>query len=487
MPEPMHADEFDALRQLDVVGARPGAEIRHLGDRRRRTRTAFVTGGAAAVVAALIATSVWAGGNAGSPSPAPVDPATSPTGSPTGAIDPPLSTSALLPPEQVAAPTLVDGLELSPWSVRDTQPTLDCQPEADSLARLGAEDSVAQTLGLRALGVGATTDYARFNQSVLSFADDAAAEQAMATVAGWVADCAAPHGGQKVFPEDKGTLDTGGADVEADWGAWNYGAPESCAGACDASWSVREVVGRSGDRLVVWSLRVPGGPVEERIEDVMNAIAPAAFARALGGAAPATDSADTSASQVVAVPADFPLLAGLPHRAATEDFGRYGPDRDGDLLTLSACGTDLATPEPVDALFGGWRDPAEARQRELMLYSSVSEAQAFVDAVEQASSCEETEDGDGVTRIVSGAGSDLGLGDQAVIVVLWNRVDGAPAPGFRVTELVRVGNAVLVSDRIADGLDDPVTSAYLEKIIAESDQSLVEPVAALCDLSSDGC
>ena len=56
-----------------------------------------------------------------------------------------------------------------------------------------------------------------------------------------------------------------------------------------------------------------------------------------------------------------------------------------------------------------------------------------------------------------------------------------------MTELVRVGNAVLVSDRIADGLDRPVTSAYLERLLSASDRSLTEPVAAMCVFAGSGC
>ncbi len=69
----------------------------------------------------------------------------------------------------------------------------------------------------------------------------------------------------------------------------------------------------------------------------------------------------------------------------------------------------------------------------------------------------------------------------------WYRQDGKPAPGFRVTEMVRVGNAVVVQDRIADGLNDLVTSAYLEQIIGVSDQSLPGVVDAMCVFAASGC
>lgn len=187
-----------------------------------------------------------------------------------------------------------------------------------------------------------------------------------------------------------------------------------------------------------------------------------------------------SANAMTAIPADFPLLDGLPTRAATDRFGRYGPGQDEDLLTVPGCGEDtLATPEPVDWLRGGWHDPAEARERQLVVFSSVAEASSYLDAFTDLATCTTEQVGGGMTRIHSGAGSDLGLGDAAQINILWHRVDGQPAPGFRITEFVRVGNAVLVQDRIADGLNDKVTSAYLEQIIGESDQSLAGVVAAM--------
>jgi hypothetical protein len=180
---------------------------------------------------------------------------------------------------------------------------------------------------------------------------------------------------------------------------------------------------------------------------------------------------DGTSSLGETIPDDFDLLAGFPEDSAAERpaFGREGPARDLDLTVYNfspeACGTTAVLPPPTDTLYAGWREVAGGQLRQLMTFTSADDAQAYADALLQVyADCPKETDQYGATKVYELA-PDPRAGDFAGSVVMHPEADGEVGPGYRVIQVVRVGQAVL-------------------QFVASYDVDPVDPATAVTDLTT---
>jgi hypothetical protein len=159
---------------------------------------------------------------------------------------------------------LPDRPDLGDWAA--IEPTgkgsaLACAP-TDVIQGLGAQASWERRFAARTATAEDTGPYAaRVGETVLQFADEAAAVDAMQSVASWLMDCAAPDLVRHVFPASDETVQgPGGGGF---WETVLRSAEDFCGGSdCDAVWFDREALVHVGDRLVLVSLAEVGGPLE---------------------------------------------------------------------------------------------------------------------------------------------------------------------------------------------------------------------------------
>ncbi|MBZ5740186.1 hypothetical protein [Nocardioides mangrovi] len=468
-------DPIDELSNFDpgpTMTPLPASEVRRRGTRLRRRNTALTAIAAAAAVTVVAVPVAALAGHDSSSTPQPAPPVHSwvqqiPDGFDVTAV--PAGSPVRF---DARDDSVVDDFTLCgrpAFSTRSDDPVGPATETAGATAgEAGTDGSDGRTLAV--------------------YADDTTADRALAALREGVTAC----------PRDTGS-------TPYLWGAVE--APAVADGSLVISQQVRqsgytgdltltEVV-RVGNALLLASTHTDAGG-DQAIQETLPALTALSqpvvdqmCVFSATGCSTASNAVDPSPTGEVttAIAADFPLLDGLPTTAATKDFGRYGPKTDKDPMSFMTCENDVANGfgGAVERLGGGWTDPAEARVRQLSTFASAAGASAYLRQVEEVGTCQPQDTGSGVTEIHSGAGSDLSLGDEAFIEVRWYRHNGNPAPGFQVTELVRVGNAVLAQTRTADGYDDNVTSAYLEQIITESDQSLADVVDSMCVYAEGGC
>lgn len=180
-------------------------------------------------------------------------PTPSPSAEPVVLPEPVLNDGDLVVAEQI--PVLQDA---SAWRQVGTNnvPTLNCQPAW--LSSLGTTEALFREFRSSRNGreVGET------NTAVLLFPSQESASDAYATLLGWVERCDERlDDTREVFqtdPEPASVLITGG---EAQWRLVQLSAPEICQ-ECDAVWFDRQGAALLGDRVVVVSQAVLGGPRE---------------------------------------------------------------------------------------------------------------------------------------------------------------------------------------------------------------------------------
>ncbi|HEY0950582.1 hypothetical protein [Nocardioides sp.] len=166
----------------------------------------------------------------------------------------------------------------------------------------------------------------------------------------------------------------------------------------------------------------------------------------------ASESPSPSTSDRV-IPEGFPLLNGFPDdRQAEPGQGRRGPSRAMEPLVPEACGESVPLPAHTDLLRAAWTNPEDDRERQLVTFATVEEAQAYAEQVltlfracPEETTSEETEE----TRHVSV--HDSHLGDFAGAASTLYRMYGFRAPGLTTWYVVRVGAAVLLTVTYNEG------------------------------------
>jgi hypothetical protein len=191
------------------------------------------------------------------------------------------------------------------------------------------------------------------------------------------------------------------------------------------------------------------------------------------------DAADPAIGEgaVPAIPEGFPLDAGLPTGSTMDEVPSPEP---------SACDESVAVPDTaVETAHAQWRDLSQIQDHQLMTFATQAEAQAYVDSVVGVF-CVDDDKGGGASRVTRVYPVDLG--DYAMGAVGHNEVDGEVDPGLVLTQVVRVGRAVLIAQRIDEGYtwtgDVDQQSGVL---VSDGFSGLGPAVDAMCTFTEQGC
>lgn len=452
-------DPIDELENFDPGPAMtplPANEVRRRGDRLRRRNNALATvGGLAAVAALAVPFAVFAGDS----SPDSVQPApqvdwvtTIPADFDLGAL--PEEASFAFDVRNAGA---VDDISLcgvtafaTEDGATDTAGATWAEPDSD-----GAQ---ARTLALYADADAATNALAGLRQGVL----DCPREEREGNLDPFindVVDVTVP-GADEAFAF---TNQVEGADLIYDLTAYTVARvgnalylvdSHSTAGGEQAIGMFDFLVDNSApvlDQMCVFSANGCGGDVEA--EDPIGE-----------GAVPA-------------IPEGFPLDAGLPTSPTVEKAPSPEP---------TACGASIAVPDTVvETAHAQWRDYSQIQDRQLMTFATQADAQAYVDSI-VGIYCVEDDKGRGAMRITRVYPADLG--DYAISAVGHNEVDGEVDAGLLLTHVVRVGRAVLLSQRIDEGYAfTGDVDQQSDVLVSESLAGLGPAVEAMCTFTEQGC
>lgn len=179
---------------------------------------------------------------------------------------------------------------------------------------------------------------------------------------------------------------------------------------------------------------------------------------------------------VPAIPGDFPLDAGLPSGGLDETVPSPEP---------TSCDKLPQEPDTVETANAQWRSISEIRDRQLMTFATQAEAERYVEDLVTVF-CPEDDMGRGATReTVVYPGT---LGDYSAVAVSHNELAGEVDPGLVLTHVVRVGRAVLLSQRIDEGFTWSGDVERESGILVDDSSTELEPVAvAMCTFTETGC
>lgn len=237
-----------------------------------------------------------------------------------------------------------------------------------------------------------------------------------------------------------------------------------------------EDIRRRGDRARRRRTALRGGVA-------VAAVAAVASGVLLLGPAPApqiqpSPTPTTDVEAPTTIPADFPLAAGMIEGDESNDDPWLA---DIDYCDASSSMADIA----VDDRFVQRLQPQLNQARSLELFDSPRTAQArALDHVEKFRSCPAF-----TTQVGSVAGTVVarsGLGDEGWTVSRSFTNDGEPQFGQEIYQVVRSGNALLITE-VKDegpGSTDPQT---FDRIVQRNTASIGELVAEMCLWSEEGC
>jgi hypothetical protein len=472
MPDPI--EELENFNQQGLhVNPLPASEVRRRGDRMRRRNTALATVGAGAAAVVLIATPL-AVANHDSTSSRPLSPSSQGTDGTASAAPTPWLQA--IPPGFDLGALPADAsfeFDTSDGSVVDDV-TLCGVPVFSTTSN----DPVGPAIDTEGATYGEPGTESMAGRTLALYRDDADAHAALEALRTGVENCPEDPNGRGAtlvnrfedspLPADESFVYSQRSRMDADLFADLYVIQ----------------VARVGNAVYISA--DGGGPGDEQ------AVA-AAVQRAATLSAPVLSDLDATFSEaavtgggqdgsigegaVSAIPPDFPLLAGLPTDAdaVNADFGRHGPEVDGQRMELLACDRGpLDDTGKVERMVGGWRDVDESRERQLSTFATQADAQTYAGSVvDLLTACPEQVLGDGVVRPTT---SEPGqLGDYAVTTLRRDTVDGEPGVGAVVTQVLRLGRAVLVSQVVSESSSDPAPD------------QVAGVVEAMCTWTTEGC
>jgi hypothetical protein len=162
-----------------------------------------------------------------------------------------------------------------------------------------------------------------------------------------------------------------------------------------------------------------------------------------------TPSPPTPKHVVETIPDGFPLLDGYPpdeDAEPEETNGREGPNRSMKPMVPEACGAKVDVPKHTDWLRAGWANPEDYRQRQLLTFADAGQAQAYADDVlDLYRACPRQVTSEEINEAQLSTVAAGNLGDFAGVATSTYTFDDYPHPGMVITQVVRVGTAVLVS------------------------------------------
>jgi hypothetical protein len=202
---------------------------------------------------------------------------------------------------------------------------------------------------------------------------------------------------------------------------------------------------------------------------------------------PPVDPAVPPSGWRASVPSDFPLDEGYPTEAFDEyDLTKPGANVPAFGYEIAPCGQAfIRVADSSDRLAARFKAPEDYRARELTVYVSADAAQEnLVHFVDLFAHCpvdpwKGSEEGATTTEI-----RRSGLGDEGWTVITRAEMFGAPAPGMTVFEVVRVGNALLLTSESGEGGVGPDRGA---RSIRESGGQAEPLVEAMCVFAATAC
>lgn len=473
------AGDEDAVRPL------PAAEVRRLGDRRRRRTQGIVAAGAAAAVLAIAVPLTVVGGGQGSPTPAPApsptqEPSPDPSGLPTAADPVPGGqldldgldlTAGMAANEDGSEPQIgIDGQGVGPLTPCATEPARsDEEAPAEPVQRLTAEVSGPEYGEAREVRVYGTAEEATAVLDAVSAEASTCPRLDLGGGSAWLLE-----------------QDTGGLPGDSRLLVRTY--EQDGLVPPGAQWWQLTRVGRALVLASTGGEYMPGQSLEQGLAEDTAELVPVveAVCSAQGGSCASLDGDDGDGEQPAGsdtVPEEFPLTAGWPDPGG--DGSTEGPAPDVEPLPVAACGEQLGQPSTTAVLTARYDAPEDYRSRQLLVFEDAQRAVDHVTDIEAFyTACPQTPPTpEGLTYWEFRPNL---LGGQALQVVgLPATAEGAPGPlGLQSISVVRLGRAVVV-DQVsneASGFEDQVRRVYRDQQAA-----LGEVVAAMCTFTEDGC
>jgi hypothetical protein len=486
------SDPLEHLHRFDTEGLDvnplPASEVRRRGNRMRRRNNALAAvGGLAAVALIAVPLAITASGDDRTG----IDPANP---SPTGTTDP--AVTAAWVQEIPESFPLTDGFpetngdDGSPVTVE--HPTdLEVFPPCFGL---GDERSLPAPTVDKA-GVDYRGESEDTRQAVLAlYQDQDAASSALTQLEEDVAGCPSQSTGHKTYLFDAIPSDSGEQSF-----TWTMRL--RLGGELSSELYVVQNV-RVGNAIYALSYYGAGGGNPEVIDHTARLMgvssAPVISSMCVFAAEPcdtlpsapesSVTTGGTGEGAVSAIPDDFPILDGYPADSSSEGGtnGISGPTRDGKDLVFKACDARAPAPDGVEQLNAGWTNPEDFRSRQLTTFSTLAQADAYVDQVLQVyRDCPTEDTPDGYTSVYSVV--DGSLGDRSASAIVQYQFQGSFAPGLDITTVVRVGRAVLLSTTYNEGGAGKHPEEEVAAAVARDADDVTTLVDAMCPWSAHGC
>ena len=189
---------------------------------------------------------------------------------------------------------------------------------------------------------------------------------------------------------------------------------------------------------------------------------------------------------VTQIPDDFPLAEGYPaDTGSDQELDGPGPDVN-QLEDISVC-DKVAYPSVsyVDRLGVVFNQPEDHRARELTTYADETSArESLTNLVEAYRACTRESFGGSPKSVTLTEVRQTGLGDDGYAVVQSYEVDGRTAIGLSQIQVVRVGNALLLSITSNEGWGD---AEGINAAVQDEEDALAPVADAMCVFSDAGC
>lgn len=468
------SDPLDQLARFDGGDPQPplpAAEVRRLGDRRRRRQT-LLAGVGAAVAVAVIATPI-----------ALLGPGDDPDSSPEPAPAPPTPSRTTHELAGQVLTTLPDDFDLTVGMPgNDSGEPVEAGRKAPGLEPAGfcgfdvwADDETLDRLAVSASG----PEYGEVRELRL-YPDLASASDAVQRFGDMADLCPTEVVGGTTWTTEVAASPFGPAAIDA---TRTYGD-----GAGGTLWQLVRI----GNAVLATEASAEyGADLTAPLAEHTQAITPVVdqLCGLLGEACtdpriedygrPARSSPDP-ADQALAD--DVPLAAGWP--ADGGDYSLEGPGTDVAAPTYEACDVRLHTPGVTALQRAALSGPEDYRGRELLVFSDADGAIAYVDSVRSLfQTCPEEPTDGGTTR--STEVRDLTLGGQSLAVVRsFVGPDDTPAIGLEALLVVRLGRSVVVDTVSNEGTG---TDPRIRDQVEEQSSALDDVVGSLCTFTEAGC
>ena len=245
------------------------------------------------------------------------------------------------------------------------------------------------------------------------------------------------------------------------------------AAATGATLAVALVVGGGlalGGGLTTGSTTVPAPPAS----------------RAPSGTAEPSPAPTPDVDWLTSIPTGFPLADDLEKPVSSEEeLAGPGPDVRVFDVPFRACGRSTDLGAPVDTLGVRHTMPEWFDGRVLQVYGDSTAARAVLEElVGLYDHCpKDVYEGPPDTVAVTVA-RPVPLGEEGYLVTRTFDTDGLRTTGLELLYVVRVGNALLVSNLSGEGGSSDATVA---RSIGEREPVVAEVAAAMCIYAADGC